>query len=319
MLRKGKVIALIVSMLYLFSCGGGDKKSILIDNDFSTPKNPAYNSVWHIINDSISNCVRCGLSPFNFVEFNKSWRIDTFLCFNSQSNRLVSCILQQHNASDANSDGIDFLYGEKMEGKWYFFLGAHIVLPREFYQKNVHTPLSFEKLHEIALKEVYSGYLRENNEGKYEINNLFFKEAFENVGWCADCKTSDEYRTSHVRKSKGVWLEKYSPYKKEDIDFKYDKQKREINLSFKLQTPDSFYLEPTGYRVRHKINDGNMVVSKICGHTAFCEIDWKKEKIAKASVQNVLPGSKVEIFIEQAFDGHQKSSLMGPYLFELPK
>jgi hypothetical protein len=58
-----------------------------------------------------------------------------------------------------NAEDLHFLYEAKISGKWYFFLGATLYLPRNMYQKDTHTPLSFAKLHEIALKEIYEGYL----------------------------------------------------------------------------------------------------------------------------------------------------------------
>jgi len=49
-----------------------------------------------------------------------------------------------------------------------------MVLPREFYQEDIHTPLSFEKLKQIATMNIYRGYLRKGKKRKWEINDNFF-------------------------------------------------------------------------------------------------------------------------------------------------
>jgi hypothetical protein len=79
-----------------------------------------------------------------------------------------------------------------------------LALPREYYQDDIHTPLSFEKMKQIAIEEIFSGYLIEepsDNDAKkmkYRINERPFI-SMENrsqdgtFGSCQDCKTFEEY------------------------------------------------------------------------------------------------------------------------------
>jgi hypothetical protein len=77
-------------------------------------------------------------------------------------------------------DDIQYLYGEKIDDKWYFFTGPTLSVPRSMIKNHdVHKPLSFEQLHQIALKEIYSGYLTQ----KGEINEDWFTSHFEDAGW----------------------------------------------------------------------------------------------------------------------------------------
>ena len=119
------------------------------------------------------------------------------MCFNNKKNRVVSCILYGGCPKD-QSDEIKTYYGAKFNNKWYFFGGASCTLLRKSYQSDESKPLSFDKLHEIAMKEVYSGYLIKKGKGfwvnlfskpEYEINESFFKgmESRNSDGTYAPC------------------------------------------------------------------------------------------------------------------------------------
>ncbi len=49
-----------------------------------------------------------------------------------------------------------------------------MVVPREHYQSDIYTPVSFEKLHEIAMINIFRGYLKKNEDGEWKINDAFF-------------------------------------------------------------------------------------------------------------------------------------------------
>lgn len=83
---------------------------------------------------------------------------------------------------DDNHDGMNYFYGVRIKGGWYFFKGPNIFLPRQYYQKDVHKPLSFSKLHEIAMQEIFNGYLIQNAKSIWEINDRFFSD-FTSGAW----------------------------------------------------------------------------------------------------------------------------------------
>ena len=151
--------------------------------------NNEYDKVYKQINDSITNWIENKLTYFDVEELNKSIKIDKIVCYNISKNRFVTCLLAKTLKYPNPIDGIHFFYGEKIQDTWYFFQGAHIVLPREMYQSDIHTPLSFEKLHEIALKEVFSGYLKKKEpivpfwkfwqKQEYEVDESWFDSHFD--------------------------------------------------------------------------------------------------------------------------------------------
>lgn len=61
------------------------------------------------------------------------------------------------------------------------------------YQKDITKPLSFEKLHKIALEEVFQGYLMKKEpivpfwkfwvEQEYEIDESWFDSHFDGPSW----------------------------------------------------------------------------------------------------------------------------------------
>lgn len=58
-----------------------------------------------------------------------------------------------------------------------------MVVLRKHYQKDIHTPVSFGKLHDLAMEEMLSGYIKKSKAGEWKINDAFFTSLMENVGW----------------------------------------------------------------------------------------------------------------------------------------
>lgn len=105
---------------------------------------------------------------------------DTLIAINTNNNRLVTCILFRTIGLTNPTGGISFYYGERINhNNWYFFGGPHVFVPFEMKAPSNQEPFSYQQLHEIALKEVYGGYLNE----KGEINEAWFTSQFEGQGW----------------------------------------------------------------------------------------------------------------------------------------
>jgi hypothetical protein len=199
MLRQDKRIIFILIAMFLFSCSKNDKKNeyaikcsqISIQN---IGGDRDYRTVFLIINDTLTNWKIHGLIDFRSGSCDySSNRVDSLLLFNKQKDKMVTAILEK-GCNEDYGDGIHFFYGAKIKGQWYFFAGAYILLPREMYvsKDKVHEPISFAKLHEIAMKEVFNGYLIEKKTKRdlgwwkntfspeykyeYEINEHFFDE-----------------------------------------------------------------------------------------------------------------------------------------------
>jgi len=128
-----------------------------------------YNEVHQAIKDSLKNWQRNNVKAFPALEL-YPYKLDNVMCFNRFRNKLVTTLLLQCNKPNCTQDDIWYLYGVAIEKKWYFFVGATMVISRKR-----GTSLSFEQLHEIAIKNAYRNYLKKSSTGKWEINDSFFE------------------------------------------------------------------------------------------------------------------------------------------------
>ena len=203
MLNLGKKNIFLLLSILLVSCTHNTHKEKLFS--FKSKQiigENEYSLTFNKLKDSMNIWVLNKLRRFEAEAIYK-FQMDSLLCFNSNKDRFISCRHLYVNIPDATSDDLQFIYGEKINGGWYFFKGESIAVPREVVENhNIYEPLSYQQLHEVALKEVYSGYL--NSKG--EINEEWFTLHFENVGWCSKCKTSEDFRKSRIEGIGINWL-----------------------------------------------------------------------------------------------------------------
>jgi hypothetical protein len=185
-----------------------------------------YNEVYKQANDTVHNWIDNNLTIAKAYNVS-NWKIDSLLCFNKKADRCVLCIYRQYN--DEVNNAIDFLYGVKISNKWYFFEGAVIYIFSEKYGYNPKTPLPFAKLHEIAIEEIFNGYLikKKKNTGRwknifapeyeYKINERWFDYHFKGSGWgCGymgekgwiDTCSEEEFEQLYYKKALSNWERK---------------------------------------------------------------------------------------------------------------
>lgn len=131
---------------------------------------------------------------------NYPYMIDSLICFNNNKDKLIGSILVRCNTNDCLQDDIILIYGLEINNLWYFIYGPTITLPREIYQKEIKTPITFDKLHTIALKEVYHNYLTKNK----QINEGFFSDLTSGA-WCTNCKTQEDWNEAYLGWVKNNW------------------------------------------------------------------------------------------------------------------
>lgn len=119
-----------------------------------------YYEVYKNANDSIENWVANNLFLLR-CPITKPYQLDSLLCFNSKKDRFLSTVLLQTARKGSVQDYIIFYYGAKIKQKWYIFQGETLVLPREYYQDDIHKPLSWALMKQIAIEEAFRGYLIE--------------------------------------------------------------------------------------------------------------------------------------------------------------
>jgi hypothetical protein len=166
-----------------------------------------YDWIYKNMNDSISHWMNNRLG--NYASWNSviNYQVDSVLCVNKARNKIVTGVLLPYVGEGGVSDEVTYFYGVKIKEVWYFFRGAGLVLPREYYQKDIHTPLSFEKLKQITTSNIYRRYLKKNKQGEWEVNERFFSGmsnknmTVSGYGGCFDCKTEEEYYMHLVKRN----------------------------------------------------------------------------------------------------------------------
>lgn len=236
MLPQGRCILFLFVLLFAFSCNNKKQVDFVRETQIckaysqKVATKPIYEKVYNAANDSIKRWCEKELSDCEYIRINR-WRIDSLVCFSDDARKCIMALCKQSTFyKDQDADGIKFLYGVNIKGGWYFFLGAYIVIPREMYvsKDKLNEPLSFAKLHEIAMKEVFDGYLVKNAKGKWEINEEWFKQQLEGPGW-GDFKDQESFD----------WFLKGKRFKteKEYYEFLYLQKVRNNWYSAKPQKP----------------------------------------------------------------------------------
>ncbi len=87
-----------------------------------------------------------------------------------------------------------------------------MVLPREYYQKNIHTPLSFEKLKQIATFNIYKYYLEKNKKEDWVIRERFFRNLEDYDAYSYPFTTQEAYDESWLKLAKENWVKKAEPW-----------------------------------------------------------------------------------------------------------
>ncbi len=183
------------------------KREIFMKTSMNIIGEQNYWSVYNQINDSINNWKKQKLEWYDEDSTKSQYQIDSLLCFNAQGDKMITTRMARGLEDNSTMDAVLYYYGVKIERKWYFFSGPIMHVPRKYYQKDIHTPLSFEKLKLIATSNMYSGYLKKNLWGKWEINEGFFSD-LTSQAWCSDCVTQEDWNKRYLSIIRRKWSKK---------------------------------------------------------------------------------------------------------------
>ena len=169
-----------------------------------------YWSIYNAMNDSVKMWAKNELGLYKYfnrdsIDYGVNYQIDSLLCFNIQKNMCFTGVLRQLTDKDSNSDSVWEFFGIKINYKWYFFGGAAMILPRDFYQKEDYPPLSFEKLKELAMKHLYQGYARKSKDGEWYINDAFFNRYYEYDAYNSRVTSEAARDSSWLRECRRNW------------------------------------------------------------------------------------------------------------------
>ena len=208
MLHKNKFIpfCVFIQILYLCSCSSREENReiekisfLKIENEIL--KKTEYNfrkKIIKTINDSLTYWAKNKVQKYRFDSTLVEYLVDSTICINNKKDKIISSVIGRALKSNNKLDGITYFYGVKIMGNWYFFDGPIIQIPRN--EKELGRPTSFEKLHEIALEEIFSGYLKQNKlTGKWEIDEAFFN----------DLTSGAWYKDGYKPKNQEEWNKRY--------------------------------------------------------------------------------------------------------------
>lgn len=200
--------ALVIVLIFI-SCNNEqkelkEKRNQSINESVSIVGYDSYYDVYNKANDSIKTWSENHLASYLGKRLN-SWQLDSLICFNHNADKCVMAILTRATFfNDAVMDNINIFNGVKIKNDWYFFSGGSLILPRKNYQKDIHIPLSFEKLKELSMKHIFRTYLNKGVGGELEINEKFFNDMISGA-WCSDCTTQQEWDSVYLEVVKRNW------------------------------------------------------------------------------------------------------------------
>jgi len=224
MLRRDKIVVwLCLVALYLTSvtsCNKESKGQGETELDQNTIQNVVYSRIgkneywriWNMAGDSIKNWKQNNLRGWAGDTTKGEGKQDSVFCINSQLNKIIMARLARELTSEGKLDAIVFFYGVKIKEEWYFFGGPTAYIPRD--EDSLNSPTSFTKLHEIAMQEVFSGYLKKKDLGfwrnvfgktEYEVNEAWFASHFEGPGWDRNCRNVECYEKLYLAKVRNNW------------------------------------------------------------------------------------------------------------------
>ena len=114
------------------------------------------NMLYRSANDSVASWINAGLDYTGGLLFNK-WEVDSCFVFSKDKSMALGALLNQ-SVNNATIDDIVLFYCEKRNGKWFFFEGETMIIPRKNYQADTSIPLSMDQLRQIARKHLLKGY-----------------------------------------------------------------------------------------------------------------------------------------------------------------
>ena len=215
-------IKYLLFIVFIVACTktDDDRNKKIVEVSLATIGISEYNNIYQQATDSLKIWDTAKLSGYKSI-WSYKYQLDSTLCFNSDRDRVIAAILVECDLSNCVQDDVHYFYGAKINQQWYFFKGASMTVPREHYQSEIDTPLSFEKLHELAMKNIFRGYLKKNSKDEWEINDAFFTYQLEDVGWGDFNRQShkdtlengkrftnkkDYFESIYLRQSKEKWL-----------------------------------------------------------------------------------------------------------------
>ena len=164
-----KKVIFYLYALILLSCQMKNSKfkNELVIQDFINDNFNDYKHVHDTLNDIIEYRVKMKVKSAKSLISKTGIQVDNLIIFNKNKTKLYTT-LNSINPINAigSSDLIQSLYGVKIEGKWYVFLGANLIALRDGYKYNKYEPFTWEEISFMAHEQMFGRYISISRDGK---------------------------------------------------------------------------------------------------------------------------------------------------------
>ncbi len=112
--------------------------------------------------------------------FSNDWDVDRFIVYNKDTTLLYASLNRSKKQwKHATNDNISDIGGNKIDGKWHFFLlNNSLLIDRNLFKSNKYDPHTLSELSYIAHKEVYPKVVRWLLDGNYEVKEEYFQKRY---------------------------------------------------------------------------------------------------------------------------------------------
>jgi len=131
MFIKDRCLVVIILFVVLCSCGPIDYKEVYLQYKIDDANNKQLkDSVLKMADDTISDWINDSIIDVKYIT-NNTWAVDSIIVFSSDKTKAIGSLLISKTETRPQyvQDDITNLLCEKINGQWYFFLGATMVLP----------------------------------------------------------------------------------------------------------------------------------------------------------------------------------------------
>lgn len=178
--RENNLFSYLVIYLFMQSACSSKQDKM---QEYVNKNSKSYEVEYKILQDSIRYYIKNNLQDFIGVKYN-DWRIDSLICINKDGDKLVTTSNSISTyEKKAWSEEVIYLYGKKIDNKWYFFQGASLAVPREMYGKDENHPLTFKELSDIAREEMFGENCLIKKDGEWVVNDAWVDSHFYNNGY----------------------------------------------------------------------------------------------------------------------------------------
>jgi hypothetical protein len=168
-----KKIMFYLSALILLSCQMKNSKfkNELLIQGFISDNYEDYRQVHDTLNDIIKYRVKMKVKSAKSLISKTGFQVDNLIIFNKDRTKLYTTVnsINPINAI-GSSDLIQSLYGVKIEGKWYVFIGhQNLIAMRDDYKYNKYEPFTWEEISFMAHEQMFARYISVDKNGSLII------------------------------------------------------------------------------------------------------------------------------------------------------